>query len=386
MSRFKEIVKDTRAYLCLECGVCFASCPLSRVYPDFSPRLIVKKALFSYDDEIISDRGLWSCFNCGTCTSRCPSNVDYQRFIRETRKEARRLGYRGVYAHNEILQTITRLQQFDLPQNRTFWITKDLKVADKSEYLYFVGCLPYFDSVFRDFSFTPTDIGKNAVKILNVLGITPMVSSREKCCGHDLLINGDEEGFRRLAQQNIDMIRKSGAGKVVFSCPEGYYSFRNEYTEFFGNLPFEVVHLTELLASALDDGTVTFREKEDGEDTTKVTYQDPCNLGRMSGLYEEPRRIIERIPGVELVEMQKNRADAVCCGTSGWVECSTCSKIIQMDRFKSALEVGAERLITACPKCQIHFRCALEKSDVKLEIQDLESLVASALEDAKSTV
>ena len=377
--KFKDIVKDTKAYLCLECGVCFGSCPLSRIDPDYSPRLTVKRALFGCDDEIISDRGLWSCFNCGTCTARCPSDVDYQRFIRETRTEARRLGYKGVYAHNEILQTITRLQQYDLPQNRLFWVTKDLKISKTSEYLYFTGCLPYFNSVFRDGTFVPTDICRNTVKILNAIDIYPMVSEKEKCCGHDLLINGDEETFQVLAGQNIEMIKRSGAGKVIFSCPEGYYSFKKEYPEFFGEMPFEVFHLSEIISSAIEEGKLKFREVDPETEKVRVSYQDPCNLGRLMGKYEEPRNLIRSIPGVELVEMQKNMADAVCCGTSGWVECSSCSKRIQVERFQSALDVGAERLITACPKCQIHYQCAAEKSDVTIELQNLESLLADAI-------
>jgi Fe-S oxidoreductase len=373
----KDIVKETKAYLCLECGVCFGSCPISRINPAYSPRLAVKKALFNYGDEIMDDRDLWSCLACGTCTARCPSDVDYQRFIREARKEAARIPRKGLYAHNEVLQTIMRLHLLDLPQDRTRWIGDDLRVAETGEYLYFTGCLPYFDLVFRDWSFTPTGIGRSTIKVLNALGIEPIVSNREKCCGHDLLWNGDEESFKRLAEANIRMIEESGARKVVLSCPEGYFSLKNEYPEYFGELPFEVIHFTELLAGEIEAGKVKF--KENGQER-KVAFQDPCNLGRLSGIYEDPRQVLAAIPGVELRELKHNRADAICCGTSNWINCSTCSKQLQIGRMEEALEAGATTLVTACPKCQIHFRCALDKSELEIEIADLETLAAEAIE------
>jgi Fe-S oxidoreductase len=118
---------------------------------------------------------------------------------------------------------------------------------------------------------------------------------------------------------------------------------------------------------------------------TRVTYQDPCRLGRYMGVYQAPRKVLSAIPGVELVEMEHNAADAICCGVSSWVSCGATAKSIQMARLTEAKATGADILVTACPKCQIHFKCALSgkvpgnREAVDIPIEDLTSLVATAL-------
>ena len=110
-----------------------------------------------------------------------------------------------------------------------------------------------------------------------------------------------------------------------------------------------------------------------------MTYQDPCRLGRFEEIYEEPRRVISQIPGLELIEMEGNRSNSLCCGTSGWTNCDNCSKQIQKKRLNQAKSTGANTLITGCPKCQIHLKCALSSLDMELEIKDITSLAGEAL-------
>jgi heterodisulfide reductase subunit D len=124
-------------------------------------------------------------------------------------------------------------------------------------------------------------------------------------------------------------------------------------------------------------GALEFEESQE-----KVTYHDPCRLGRLAGIYDAPRKLMEAIPGVRLVEMPRSRDNAVCCGTSGWMNCSSCSKEIQVQRLNEALETGADALVTACPKCQIHFRCAKAAFDLDLEITDLCDLLVDRLKTA----
>jgi Fe-S oxidoreductase len=379
----EEIIKDTKAYYCLGCGVCTSSCPVARVIPSFSPRLLVEKALFGFGDEIISDKDLWSCLICGRCASRCPSGVDYLNFVREMRMEALSKGKEGLLAHDGILNTIMELQSLNLKQDRNFWITDDLEVADAGEYFYFVGCLPYFDLVFGegglcDVGIRSIERARNTVRILNKIGIKPVVSNNERCCGHDLLWNGDLEGFKRLAELNLKTIKESGAKKVICVCPEGYVTLKRDYPRFLGEQDIEVIQLCQILADELREGKLKFLENA-SVDYKKVTFHDPCSLGRIAEIYEEPREIISSIPGIELVEMERNRVDAVCCGTSGWVNCSGCSKKIQTERLKEAEETGADALITACPKCEIHLNCAKYNADLKIRIKDITDLVAESL-------
>jgi Fe-S oxidoreductase len=131
----------------------------------------------------------------------------------------------------------------------------------------------------------------------NAAGIEPQVSEAERCCGHHALWNGDEERFKTLARLNVEMIRQSGAKRVVFSCPKGYHAFREYYPRYVGRLDFEVVQFNELLVDKLTE--LNFRPLEE-----VVTYHDPC---RMSHIYDAPRELIRKIPGMKLVETERTR-------------------------------------------------------------------------------
>jgi Fe-S oxidoreductase len=290
------------------------------------------------------------------------------------RDEARTDGFNGVPAHNGMLQTIMSIQTKEIKQDRTFWVENG-KTAETGDVFYFVGCKPYFDVVFRDIDAGSVKGAQNVLKILNRCGVEPVVSNDERCCGHDALWNGDEETFKKLAQLNIDVIRASGAKQVVFSCPEGYHIFKHFYTKYFGELGFEPIHILDYLTDKLQKGVIELEEREGG----KVTFHDPCRLGRLAGIYDAPRNIIEAIPGLELVEMPHSRENSICCGTTGWMNCSSCSKEIQVQRLNEAKETGSRTIITACPKCQIHLRCAKSAFDLNIEIEDLYDIIADCL-------
>ena len=151
--------------------------------------------------------------------------------------------------------------------------------------------------------------------------------------------------------------------------------FKEVYDKQFGPLEFEIIHITEFLAGRLSDADLDFGSKG----LQKVTFQDPCRLGRRSGIYEAPRELI-RLTGVELAEMEHNRENAICCGTTGWMQCTSCSKLMQIQRLKEAEAVGADAIVTACPKCQIHLTCAKKNTDHKIDIIDLASFVADHLD------
>ncbi len=371
---FEKIIQHTRSYYCLDCGKCTGSCPVSRVDVTYSPRGTIESVLSGHPEELINNRHLWSCLTCGLCTTRCPSEVDYPAFVIAARTEARKTSVEGIYAHNAIMQQLMGIMGGSVQQNRTGWLTDDLQTSARGDDFYFVGCLPYFDVIFADLDIVSTDAARNTVRLLNAIGIAPVVSNDERCCGADLLLNGDEEGLRRLAELNVQVIADSGAKRVIFGCPECYNAFRADYPRYVGALPFELVHLTELLAEHAD-------ALELGEVAETVTYQDPCRLGRYQGIYDEPRAVVESIPGIELVEMRKNRANALCCGSAGWVSCGRCAKGIQTERLRQAQATGAGRIITACPKCRIHLTCALKDTgdEMAVELEDLTGLLVRAL-------
>lgn len=378
-NKIDEIIKKTNSFLCIDCGECTGSCPVSRVNVKYSPRLNVEKMVLGYFDEIKKDEDIWSCLACGLCTKRCPSNVEYDEFIRLVRKEVRSYNNKLNYSHNRIVQKTMEIMARGNPQNRTEWLDKKMKVSKKGKYLYFTGCLPYFEIIFEYLKIHPIEIAKNSVRILNHLGIKPVISNSEVCCGRDLLYNGDEENFLKLAKINKRIIKESGAEKIVFTCPEGLEAFKEIYPSFIGKIDAEFIHITQLVDEAVKKGKLHFNSST----TNKVTYQDPCILGRGLGIYDAPRNIINSIPGTELVPMEREKEDSICCGPSAWVSCTNYTKRIQHVRLKQAENTGAKSLITACPKCYIHLSCALSGEDVNynIKLKDITTLIAETMKE-----
>ena len=365
---------------CMECGLCTGSCPISREMSSFSPRQIIKRAVLDPDGEVVRSREIWACLSCANCSQRCPAEIDFPEFISSHRRQARSEGNLPQESHHGILQTIAGLQTHNLKQRRTDWAQDAGVFQDSGDCFYFVGCLPFFDVTFRHLNLSPLETARSMLKLLNKMGIEPVLSDHERCCGHDALWSGSNEVFLKLARWNLEVIKSSGATTVLFSCPEGYFTFKNQYPKYFGELPFEVLHLTEFLARELPKINLSFNSASDAT----VTYHDPCRLGRLAGIYEAPRQLLELIPDIQLVEMERNRENALCCGTSAWMECSNCSKAIQNTRLLEAMQTGAQTLVTTCPKCQIHFQCAQSGSESDFTVADLYTYLYKHLDDGRA--
>lgn len=377
----EDIIQETKTYYCLECGKCTSICPVARYDPSFSPRTMIENALLGFEDDLVFNEELFSCLTCYTCQQRCPCDVDFPMFVREARVIAQNNGQHGTCAHSGQLQSLARLMaSSDIKQRRLEWLSKEYRISDDSDVLLWVGCAPYFEPIFEDIEFRALDITEASLKILNFLGIEPKLLPDEKCCGHDVLWTGDIETFKKLAQHNATQIKEAGVKKIIFSCPEGYRTFKLDYPSYGFGLGCELQHISEFLAERIEKGGLKFKEIR-----KKVTYQDPCRLGRHLGLYDASRKVLESIPGIDFVEMEHSREDAICCGTSAFTNCDTYSNMIRAERLSEAKATGAEMLITCCPKCQTHFRCAMvdkgeEKRPIpKIEVMDLVNLVAGAL-------
>jgi Fe-S oxidoreductase len=214
------------------------------------------------------------------------------------------------------------------------------------------------------------------------LGIEPKLLPNEKCCGHDALWTGDIETFKKLAEHNATQIKEAGVKKIIFSCPEGYRTFKLDYPNQGFDVGCELQHISEFLAERIEKDGLKFNEVK-----KRVTYQDPCRLGRHVGVYDAPRKVLESIPGIELVEMRHSGVESICCGTSAFTNCDSYSNMLRNERLSEAVETGADVLITACPKCQTHFRCAMmdkgeeHRPTPKIETMDLVNLVANAIKE-----
>lgn len=369
-----ESIKKTNAYACLECGKCTSVCPVSKFNHQYSPRSLLTKAVRNHYDTLYNDYDLWSCLSCKRCDAVCPSNIQYSDLNQIVRTGAKDAGFHGKCSHSgamEMLQTIMTTP--DLNQNRLDWLTEDMETAKEGEVLYFVGCVPYLDVFFSDLDLTILEGAKSSIKLLNALGVTPVLLPNERCCGHDLLWNGDVDNFKMLAEHNLEAIKKTGAKTLLFSCAECMSAFKDLYPKYGFTVNLELKHMSQFLAEKIESGDLKLNDPDQS-----LTYQDPCRLGRHMGIYDEPRTVLQSNGSNHFMEMTQNNKGSLCCGVSAWMNCDTISKSIQKERLKQAKDTGADILAVACPKCQIHLVCTMKDQAVKdkhgIQIRDISAI------------
>ncbi len=377
---YKEIVDVIKANggeafkLCYQCGLCDVVCPWNRVRT-FSMRKIVREATFGLTD--IESDDIWLCSTCGACPQQCPRDVRQIESGVSLRRIATEYGVfpntakpiRGVSAS----LTAEGNPLKELRKDRAKW-AEGLSVKpfnEEMEVLYFSGCYLSYDPRLKK-------VAAATASILNKAGIDfGILGTQENCCGESIRKTGDEELFKRLAKENIKNFIDNGVKKILVSSPHCYHTFKNEYPEFMVN--FEVVHITQYLSELINEGRLELN-KEYGK---KVTYHDPCYLGRHNGIYEEPREVLKKIPSLELNEMPESRETSLCCGGGGgriWMETPKGERFSDL-RIEQAVGVGAEVLATSCPYCITHFeesRLTLEDSE-SLVIKDITEIVAEVI-------
>jgi Fe-S oxidoreductase len=371
---FKELVKEVKANggdaakFCYQCGLCDTVCPWNRV-TTFSMRRLIREATFglSETDEI------WRCTTCGKCPQRCPRDVKLIEVMISLRRMATEYGLFPPSVR-PIRAVSVGLTEQGNPLNeerkaRGDW-AEGLSVkafAEGMEVLYFSCCYTSYDPRLRK-------IAQATANILNKAGVDfGILGSKENCCGESIRKTGNEQLFKRLARENIKTFIENGVKKILVSSPHCYHTFKNEYPEFMVN--FEVVHISQYLFQLIIEG----RLKPTKEYRKKVTYHDPCYLGRHNGIFDEPREVLKSIPGLELSEMAESRENSLCCGMGGgriWFETPK-SERFSILRLEQAIELGAEVLATSCPYCISQFedsRLTLTDSEV-IQIKDITEIL-----------
>ncbi len=379
MPELAEASKRTRAWACYDCGKCTASCPIARAGGDCSPRRNVLAMNLGATGGEPASASLFTCLTCSLCDRRCPAQVAYTDLVRSLREHAFREGVEPECPHGGALQSAMRMMaRGGTRQDRMGWLGGDLKTQPAAgKVFYWTGCAMYFDAFFPDLGLSILDGPRAAVRSMNRLGVEPVISPAERCCGHDLLWNGDRNAFDLLAKHNVDLVAGSGADVLVTSCAECLRTWKADYAPLLAGKPLRILHITEFLLEHLSE--LELRSDAGG----RVTYQDPCRLGRHLGIYDPPRRLLRELPGVALVEMGRTGPAAICCGGGTWSHCDGFAKKIQVERLREAKATGADVLVTACPKCQIHFRCAMKDpilgGEIGLRVRDVAELIADAL-------
>jgi len=375
-----ELAKLTNAWACYDCGKCTATCPITRSGADYSPRRHVLATNLGDREQVVSDDSLSSCLTCKQCDQRCPAEVNYTELVMLLRELAFGDGKQPECPHGGALQSVMRMMATGgTQQDRLAWLDGELHTEPKQgEVFYWTGCTMYYDAFFPEFTSTTLEGTKAAIKLFNTLGVTPVVSPDERCCGHDLLWNGDRSSFEELAKHNVKLVADSGAKTLVTSCAECLRTWKLDYQPFLGGSKLQILHMTEFLAEHMAELELT------AGDDRKITFQDPCRLGRHLGVYEPPREVMAAVPGVEMAEMAHSRQGALCCAGGTWSNCDRFAKKIQVNRLREARATGAEVLVTACPKCQIHFQCAMKDpnlgDEIAIEMKDIAEIVVEALE------
>jgi len=334
-------------------------------------RKIIREATFGLTE--IDGGDIWRCTTCGRCPDRCPRGVkqievsvslrrvasEYEVFPASVRSA--RTARASLISEGNPLQGER--------QKRADW-AKDLNVKpydEGMEILYFVGCYFSYDPRMKKVARATVDIFNKAGVDFGILG------NEENCCGESIRKTGSEKVFKQLARDNIKTFIDRGVKRLVVSSPHCLHTFKNEYPEFMVN--FEVVHLSQYLMELVDAD----RLELSGEYVKKVTYHDPCYLGRHNDIYAAPRDLLQKIKGLELTEMVDSHQDSLCCGGGGgriWMDTPQDERFSDL-RLHQAKDTGAGVLATACPYCITNFeesRLNLELEEV-LEVKDIAEIV-----------
>ncbi len=363
---------------CYQCGVCSGACPKAVVKPGFLPRKMVHEMITGYGERELESGDCWDCLTCGTCQDKCPMNVDFLDMVRESRRAGKTANCKLAHDNTLGMDFYNIMKNENIKPRRKKFLAKDVKVDDKSDVLYFMGCVTYFDIIFKDdVGFEGMDIADNTIRLLNAAGITPAVLDEEKCCGHDQFWRGQTGLFEEFAKQNAGILKRYKT--IVTACPECYRTLAVDYRERLG-IELNVKHISGFLAEKIGE------IKPNG--TKKVTFHDSCRLGRYMNVYDPPRELLKKA-GYEVLEMAKSREESICCGVSAFVNCDDENKEIRRMKMRDAVDTGAEVLVTPCPKCQIHLKCLqsdVSEPDYDIKIVDFSTLLAENIKGIRDEV
>ncbi len=347
---FKEVIDEVKqsggdaVKFCYQCGKCDTVCPWNRVRK-FSMRKLIREATFGLTE--VEKEEIWRCTTCGKCPQRCPRDVKQIDDMVAIRRMA--TGYNVFPASVKPYRTVSsglsaQGNPFNEDRNtRAAW-AEGLSVkpfAEGMDILYWPCCYASYDPRLKK-------VARATATILNKAGVNyGILGSKENCCGESVRKTGNEQLFKKLAKENIKTFIENGVKKILVSSPHCYHTFKNEYPEFKVN--FEVIHVSQYLFELMDQGKLT-PTKEYGK---KLTYHDPCYLGRHNGVFDQPREVLKKIPGVHLAELEEARLESLCCGMGGgriWAETEKHERFSNL-RIEQALGLGVEELVTACPYC-----------------------------------
>lgn len=362
--------------VCAHCGYCQAVCPVYDAlgWESSGPRgrmVIAHGLAHAKLAEAEAARRIYECTLCGACREVCSTRIDTVAAWLETRKRLAAGGALDGLPLSRLRDNLAATHNVtgDAPENRLLWQENlessgpALNNRPGAAIVYFVGCVTGLYPQGHPIAQATTEILTRTGADFTTLG------GEEFCCGFPYLGLGLPAEAAKTAAHNVAAVRALGAGTVVTTCPSCYHMWRHTYGELLGGeFGLEVLHASELLVRLLASGALDLAPLDE-----RVTYHDPCDLGRNSGVYDAPRQLLQAIPGVELVEMADNRENALCCGGGGNLEAvhPELAAAIAARRLAQALETGARTLITPCQQCKRTLANAARREKVRLKVLDL---------------
>jgi len=368
----EPMVEQLELMGCIQCGKCTGGCPVARK-TTLNIRSLIYHMLVEPELDVNAHPELWDCTCCFTCVERCPKDVRPAELV---------IGLRGQLVEGgQIPDTIgaalTGIFRQGNPtgmarEDRCGWTNgTQVKAAQQGcQVLLHVCCTPAYDPRVQV-------VPRALVKAFTAAGLDfGTLGTEESCCGNEVRRMGEAGLFEMLVEENGELIRSVGASRLVATSPHCFNTFKNEYSL----TGMEVVHYTQAVAQLLDEGRLKFSN----EVKKTVTYHDPCFLGKQNHIFDEPRAVLKAIPGLKLVEMDRNRERSLCCEGGGgrmWAEGTNLAERLAFQRVHEAAETGAEVLAVACPFCLLTLEDAVKVQglDEKLRVMDIMELVDLAL-------
>jgi len=390
-------------YACTECGRCTANCPASISGKPLRPRDIIhnlkvnllasgKDLLFEKKNQgvqnkrveqpamvgqMVTQDEIWACTTCHACVEVCPVDIEHVKRIVDFR---RHLVMKEADFPLEVNPLFRSLETYGDTHGkgaslRTDWAfglsVKTVKEESNPEILYWAGC----EGSFHDRN---KDVSKVIVKMIQQAGVSVGILGKEEgCCGDPARRIGNEYLFRKLACRNIEILNRYRVKKIVTYCPHCYHTLNNEYPQFGGH--FEVMHYSVYLNELLQQGRIKVKRSLEG----RVTFHDPCYLGRVNGIYNAPREILKSIPALESREMNRSREKSFCCGAGGgrmWMHEHLGERINNL-RTKEVIEAGVDFVATSCPYCLTMVEDGIkgQEMDDRIKVLDLAEILYQSI-------
>ncbi len=361
---------------CIQCGTCSATCPTAYAM-DYSPRKVWRMVALGMREQVLNSRTFWLCTTCKACQVRCPRGIDLMDSMIALKEYSFKQDINVPDGMKVFGETIVNSYNISGEDNagRQIWSQNLARIPlgveprrKQAEVLYFIGCVSSFYP--RTYS-----IPQALVQTMERADVEfTTLGEDEWCCGYPLHIAGQGDQMAEIARHNVQQARTVGAKKVVFTCPSCYYAWAHLYPEYADVSGIQLQHATEYLGGLLAGMPLSPFEEV-------VTYHDPCDLGRKSGVFDAPRELLARIPGIEFREMSACGENALCCGGGGDVEVADkeVTAGVAAERVDQIKDTGARYVLSACQQCKRTLQESARQNKVRVRAMDLTELVWQSL-------